>query len=255
MTAESLDADLLKDLKGLGKPPSFDGNDAEYQDFRSSFRIHMSLVSSVAHEMMNRCEIERNPISLTAVRVLGEAHLKCCMKMYYALALITRGSVRALIQDTADELVVVLPSCIVLRAFLRFHVDNASTKTSAQNSQVHSSQQLYQLGAHFQSLTTPNIDHHMCEAVGRIRSVGISSRAVDTRFVSLDTRSASYSLRFEEAERVIWTTLKISRGTESMQVPQSTQYVFCVCALLLLWSVCRWERVPRSCRCGRRSSL
>ena len=26
---ESLDAELLKDLRGLGKPPSFDGNDAE----------------------------------------------------------------------------------------------------------------------------------------------------------------------------------------------------------------------------------
>ena len=51
---ESLDAELLKDLRGLGKPPSFDGNDAEYQDFRFSFRIHMSLVSSVSHELMDR---------------------------------------------------------------------------------------------------------------------------------------------------------------------------------------------------------
>ena len=91
---ESLDAELLKDLNGLGKPPSFDGNEAEYQDFRFSFRIHMSLVSSVSHTLMDRCEVERNPISLAAVRALGEAHLKCCMQMYCALALITRGSVR-----------------------------------------------------------------------------------------------------------------------------------------------------------------
>ena len=80
---ESLDVELLKDLRGLGKPPSFDGNDAEYQDFRFSFRRHMSFVSSVSHELMDRCEIERNPISLSAVRALGEAHLKCCMQMYY----------------------------------------------------------------------------------------------------------------------------------------------------------------------------
>ena len=53
IVAEPLDAELLKDLRGLGKPPSFDGNDAEYQDYRFSFRIHMSLVSSVSHEMMN----------------------------------------------------------------------------------------------------------------------------------------------------------------------------------------------------------
>ena len=78
---ESLDAGLLKDLRGLGKPPSFDGNDAEYEGFRFSFRIHMSLVSSVSHELMDRCEIERNPISLAAVRALGEAHLKCCLQM------------------------------------------------------------------------------------------------------------------------------------------------------------------------------
>ena len=59
----------------------------------------MSLVSSVPHKMMNRCEIERNPISLAAVRALGDAHLKCCMQMYYALALITKGSVRTLIRS------------------------------------------------------------------------------------------------------------------------------------------------------------
>ena len=33
---ESLDAELLEDLRGQGKPPSFDGNDAEYQDFPKS---------------------------------------------------------------------------------------------------------------------------------------------------------------------------------------------------------------------------
>ena len=99
---ESLDAKLLKDLKGLGKPPSFDDNDAEYQDFRFSFRIHMSLVSSVSHELMDRFEIERNPISLAAVRALDEAHLKCCTQMYYALALITKGSVRTLIRSVEE---------------------------------------------------------------------------------------------------------------------------------------------------------
>ena len=45
---EPVDADLLKDLRGLGKPPTFDEIDAEYQDFPFSFRIHISLVSSVA---------------------------------------------------------------------------------------------------------------------------------------------------------------------------------------------------------------
>ena len=69
---ESLDAELLKDLRGMGKPPSFDRNDAEYQDFRYSFRIHMSLVGSVSHDLMHKCEIEENPISLAAVKALGD---------------------------------------------------------------------------------------------------------------------------------------------------------------------------------------
>ena len=47
------DAELLEDLRGLGKPPSFDVNDAEYQDFRFSFRMHMSLVSSVSHVLID----------------------------------------------------------------------------------------------------------------------------------------------------------------------------------------------------------
>ena len=61
-----------------------------------------SLVSSVSHELMDRCEVERDPISLTAGRALGEAHLKCCMQKYFALALITRGSVRTPIR-TVEE--------------------------------------------------------------------------------------------------------------------------------------------------------
>ena len=47
----------------------------------------MSLVSSVSHEMMNRCEIERNPTSLEAVRALGDAHLKCSLQLAFCAQL------------------------------------------------------------------------------------------------------------------------------------------------------------------------
>ena len=48
---ESLDAELLKDLRGVGKPPSFEGNDAEYQDFRFSFRttFHQQVAVKIQH--------------------------------------------------------------------------------------------------------------------------------------------------------------------------------------------------------------
>ena len=61
--------------------PSFDRNDAEYKDFRFSFRVHMSLVSTVSHTLMDNGEIERNPISLAAMKALSDAHLKCCIQM------------------------------------------------------------------------------------------------------------------------------------------------------------------------------
>ena len=74
---EPLDAELLKDLRGLGKPLTLNGNDADYPDFHFSFRIHMSLVSAVSQPLTDRCKVERNPISLAAVGALGDAHLKC----------------------------------------------------------------------------------------------------------------------------------------------------------------------------------
>ena len=101
--ADPLDAELLEDLRGLGKPPSFDGNNAEYQDFRFSFRIHMSLVSAVSHTLMDNCEIERNPISLLAVMALGAAHLKCCIQMCCSLELRTKGSVRTLVRSVEES--------------------------------------------------------------------------------------------------------------------------------------------------------
>ena len=100
---EPLDAGLLKNLRGLGKPPSFDGNDAQNQDFRFSIRVPMSLVSTVSQQLMDRCKVERNPISLAAVQALGDAHLKCCIQMHYSLALITKGSVRTLVRSVEES--------------------------------------------------------------------------------------------------------------------------------------------------------
>ena len=90
---EPLVAELLKDLGGLGKPPPFDGNETEYQELHFSFRLHMNLVSAVSRTLVDKCEAERNQITVAAVEALGEAHLKCCVKMYYSLALITNGNV------------------------------------------------------------------------------------------------------------------------------------------------------------------
>ena len=99
---DPFDADVLKDLRGLGKPV-FDGNDSDYQDIRFSFRIHMSFVSAFSHTLMDKCEVERNPINLAGVKALGEANLKCCIQMYYPLALITKGSARTLDRSVEES--------------------------------------------------------------------------------------------------------------------------------------------------------
>ena len=77
----TLDAAQLKDLRGLGKPLSFDGNDTDYQELRFSFQSHMSFVSTVSHMLMDKCEAERNPITLAGVKAIEETHLKCCIQM------------------------------------------------------------------------------------------------------------------------------------------------------------------------------
>ena len=100
---EPSDADLLKDLRGLGKPPTFDGNDAEYQNRRNIFQIHISLVSSVSQTLRDQCEAERNPISLAPVKARGEASLKCSMQLHYSLALITKGSARTFVRSVEES--------------------------------------------------------------------------------------------------------------------------------------------------------
>ena len=77
--------------------------ETERQDFPFSFRIHMSLVSTVSQPLMDKCEVERNPISLAAVKALGDAHLKCSMQMCYSLALITKGTVRTLVRSVEES--------------------------------------------------------------------------------------------------------------------------------------------------------
>ena len=59
LTAKPLDIELLKDLRSLGKPPTFDGTDAEYQNFRFSFPIQITLVGPVSQQLRDRCEAEK----------------------------------------------------------------------------------------------------------------------------------------------------------------------------------------------------
>ena len=59
---EPLDAELLKDLRGVGKPPSFDGNDAEYQEFSlqlpNPHEPHQCGLSHVNGQVRNRGKLD-----------------------------------------------------------------------------------------------------------------------------------------------------------------------------------------------------
>ena len=63
----------------------------------------MSLVSKVSQPLMDKLEVERNPISLAAVKALGDAQLKCCMQMCYSLAVITKGTVRIFVRSVEES--------------------------------------------------------------------------------------------------------------------------------------------------------
>ena len=63
----------------------------------------MSLVSTVSHTLMDKCEIEQIPISLVAAKALGDAHLKCCIQMYDSPAFVPKGSVRTLVRSVEES--------------------------------------------------------------------------------------------------------------------------------------------------------
>ena len=52
--------------------------------------------------MLDKCEIEKNPISLQAVKALGKECVKCSTQIYYSLALITKGSVKTVVRSVEE---------------------------------------------------------------------------------------------------------------------------------------------------------
>ena len=100
--AKSLYIELLRDLRSLGNPATFDGTDAEYQDFRFSFRIHMGLVSPVSRQLLDKGELKNNPISLQADKAFGDECWNCSTQIYYSLALITKSSVKTFVRSVEE---------------------------------------------------------------------------------------------------------------------------------------------------------
>ena len=86
LMAGPLDIELLRDLRNLGKPSTFE----------LQLPIHMSLVSPVPQQLLDRCWIEKIPISLQAVEALGVENAECNTQIYWSLALITKSSVKTL---------------------------------------------------------------------------------------------------------------------------------------------------------------
>eukprot|EP00975_Prorocentrum_lima_P017401 3676450-Prorocentrum_lima.AAC.1 len=83
-----LDADLLQDLRRLGKPPSFHGSDPQYPDFKFGLKTYMQLVSSVAADFFTAAEgAGERVIERARVDAVGEERRKFNRQLYYALAL------------------------------------------------------------------------------------------------------------------------------------------------------------------------
>ena len=92
-------AEVLRDLRQLGKPPNFEGKDSEWPDFRFSFRVYMTLVSAVAEELLDAAEAAPNQIPVATIVQLGADHVAANKEIYYASALICRGQARTLVRQ------------------------------------------------------------------------------------------------------------------------------------------------------------
>ena len=75
----------------------------DYQEFRFRCRIHMSLVSTVSHKLMDKCEAERNPITLAGVKALEEAHMKCCLLNVLSVGFGSRKEVSEPLSDLLNN--------------------------------------------------------------------------------------------------------------------------------------------------------
>ena len=63
----------------------------------------MGLVSTVSQPLMEKSEVEWNPISLAAVQLVGDAHVKCCIQTYYSFVLTAKNSVRTLVRSVEES--------------------------------------------------------------------------------------------------------------------------------------------------------
>ena len=59
----------------------------------------MCVVNPVSQQLLDRCEIEKNPISLQAAQALEDEYPNCSTQIYYSLALITKGSAKTLVHS------------------------------------------------------------------------------------------------------------------------------------------------------------
>ena len=69
----ALDADTMRDLRALGRVPAFSGDDAQWSEFRFSFRTYMALVAGKAEDLFDAAETAPRAIPLDGVAHLDEA--------------------------------------------------------------------------------------------------------------------------------------------------------------------------------------
>ena len=95
---EFLDAELVKVLKGLGKPLSFVGKRCRVSRF--------SLQVAKPHELRHvdgQVRSRTKSDLFDSREALGDAQLKFCMQICYSLVLITKGRVRIFVRSVEES--------------------------------------------------------------------------------------------------------------------------------------------------------
>ena len=101
--ADPPDVELLKDLRGLGKPPLFRRKPCRVSrlspQLPNPHEPRQHNLSTVDRQVRSRAESDVHGSSESA----GRCYLKCCKQMYCSLALIAKGSVRTLVRSVEES--------------------------------------------------------------------------------------------------------------------------------------------------------
>ena len=89
----------LPDTRLLGKPPSFEGDEAQYREWRFTMRAYSAVLSSDLARLMDQAEAEPLPLNNNQ---LSMEHRQLSETLYYVLAMLLKGRALRLLMSVGQ---------------------------------------------------------------------------------------------------------------------------------------------------------